>query len=147
MSVATSDARLVAEAVEGLLVALVRQRRPSRDPEPGELSTFQYLTLASIVDLGAVRLGALADTLRTTDATASRTVDTLELHGFAMRRPDTGDRRGVLVEPTAGGRDEVRRGRRRMARLADRALRDLSPEEARRVAGSLVELRLLLDRR
>jgi DNA-binding MarR family transcriptional regulator len=147
MSVVTSDAQLVAEAVEGLLAALVRQRRSARDPEPGELSTFQYLTLASIVDLGAVRLGSLADALGTTDATASRTVDVLELHGFARRRPDTGDGRGVLVEPTAAGRDEVRRGRRRLAGLAERALRDLSPEEARRVAGSLVELRALLDRR
>lgn len=145
--VASPEAQLVAEAVEGLLSALVRQRRAARDPEPGELSLFQFVTLASVVDLEAVRLGALADALGTTDATASRTVDVLELHGFATRRPDGGDGRGVLVHSTAEGRNEVRRGRRRLARLAGRALRDLSPEEARRVAGSLVELRLLLDRR
>src|SRR6185312_8791641 len=41
MTVATSDARLLAEAVEALLAALVHQRRSARDPEPGELSTFQ----------------------------------------------------------------------------------------------------------
>jgi DNA-binding MarR family transcriptional regulator len=147
MTVATSDARLVAEAVEGLVAALVRQRRSARDPEPGELSTFQSLALASIVDLGALRLGSLADALGTTDATASRTVDVLELQGFATRRPDTGDGRGVLVEPTSTGRDEVRRARRRLTRLAERALRDLGPEEAGRVTAALVELRLLLDRR
>ena len=147
MSVTTSDARLVAEAVEGLIAALVHQCRPARDPEPGDLSTFQSLALASIVDLGALRLGSLADALGTTDATASRTVDVLELHGFAARRPDTGDGRGVLVEPTPAGRDEVRRQRRRLTRLAERALRDLGPEEARRVTAALIELRLLLDRR
>ena len=147
MSVATSDARLVAEAVEGLLAALVHQRRSARDPEPGELSTFQSLALASIVDLGALRLGSLADALGTTDATASRTVDVLELHGFATRRPDTGDGRGVVVEPTSAGRDEVRRRRRRLTRLAERALRDLGPAETARVTAALVELRVLLDRR
>jgi DNA-binding MarR family transcriptional regulator len=147
MTVATSDARLVAEAVEGLVAALVRQRRSTRDPEPGELSTFQAIALSTIVDLGALRLGALADALGTTDATASRTVDVLELHGFAARRPDTGDGRGVLVEPTPAGRDEVRRQRRRLTRLAERALRDLGTEEASRVTAALVELRVLLDRR
>jgi DNA-binding MarR family transcriptional regulator len=147
MSVATSDARLVAEAVEGLVAALVHQGRAARDPEPGDLSTFQSLALASIVDVGAVRLGSLADALGTTDATASRTVDVLELHGFASRRPDAGDGRGVLVEPTADGREEVRRRRRRLTRLAARALRDLGPEEASRVTAALVELRVLLDRR
>ena len=146
VSIAVDDARQVAEAVEGLLAALVRRRRPARDSEPGELSTFQSLMLASIVDLGAARLGSLADTLGTTDATASRTVDVLELYGFATRRPDTGDGRGVLVEPTASGRNEVRRARQRLVRLAERALGDLSPDEARRVAAALVELRLLLDR-
>jgi len=147
MTVATSDARLVAEAVEGLVAALVHQRRSARDPEPGELSTFQSLALASIVDLGALRLGSLADALGTTDATASRTVDVLELHGFATRRPDAGDGRGVLVEPTTAGRDEVRRQRRRLTRLAERALRDLGPAATARVTAALVELRVLLDRR
>jgi DNA-binding MarR family transcriptional regulator len=147
VTVATSDARLLAGAVEGLVAALVHQRRAAHDPAPGELSTFQSLALASIVDLGALRLGLLADALGTTDATASRTVDVLELHGFATRRPDTGDGRGVLVEPTSAGRDEVRRQRRRLTRLAERALRDLGPAETARVTAALVELRVLLDRR
>ncbi len=146
VTVATSDAQVLADAVEGLLAALVRHGRSTRDPEPGELSTFQSLALAAIVDLGAVRLGSLADALGTTDATASRTVDVLELHGFAARRPDTGDGRGVLVEPTAPGRVEVRRRRRRLTRLAERALGDLGPAEASRVTAALVELRVLLDR-
>lgn len=146
MTVETSDARLVADAVEGLLGVLVRQGRPGRDPEPRELSTFQGLALTAVVDLGAMRLGSLADSLGTTDATASRTVDVLELHGLAVRRPDTGDGRGVLVEATALGRSEVKRRRRRLIRLSGRALEGLTPEETRRVTAALVDLRVLLDR-
>lgn len=147
MSAPVSDARLVAEAVEGLLGALVRQGRTARDSEPGELSTFQSLALATIVDRGAVRLGSLADALGTTDATASRTVDVLELRELAMRTPDLGDGRGVVVRPTTAGRSEVRRRRRRLTRLAEHALANLRPAEARRVTAALAELRVLLDRR
>ena len=91
-TITTNDAALVAEAVEGLLAALTRQRRPSRDPEPGSLSTFQSLALTSLVDLGArPRLGSLADALGTTDATRRANVDVLELHGFADAPPGSGD--------------------------------------------------------
>lgn len=147
MSESTPDARRVAAAVEGLLMALVRQRRGERDPEPGSLSTFQGLMLMRLADDGPVRLGSLADALGTTDATASRTVDALESRGLAARRPDPGDARGVLVAATREGAAEVRARRRRLARLAGRALDDLSADEARRVANALDELRALLDRR
>lgn len=126
---------------------MVRQRRPRRDPEPGSLSTFQSLVLSRLVDDGPVRLGPLADALGTTDATASRTVDVLEAHGLAERREDPDDARGVIVAATAEGVGDVRRRRRRLVRLAGRALADLTPAEASRVAAALVELRALLDRR
>jgi DNA-binding MarR family transcriptional regulator len=141
-----SDASLVAGAVEGLVATLVRQRRAASDPEPGSLSTFQAVALGTVVDRGSTRLGSLAETLGTTDATASRTVDVLEGHGLARRRPDPGDGRGVIVEATSEGKAEVRRRRRRLERLAARALGDLSHDEARRVAAALAELQALLDR-
>ena len=116
----TSEAKQVAAAIEGLLAALLRQRRSGGDPEPGSLSTFQWLTLARLVDQGPVRLGSLADALGTTDATASRTVDVLEASGLAERRDDPGDARGVIVAATTDGTAEVRR-RRRTARQPRRA--------------------------
>jgi len=146
VSTTTPTARFLAEAVESLLVTLLRQRRPARDPEPGELSMFQSLMLTAIVDRRAVRLGALAAELGTTDATTSRTVDILEVHGLATRRPAADDGRGVLVEATAAGKSEVGRRRRRLIRLAERALADLTAEEASRVTAALAELRVLLDR-
>ena len=147
MSEHRSDARDVAEAVEGVLAALTRQRRPSGDPEPGTLSTFQSLVLSALVDRGPVRLGSLADALGTTDATASRNVDVLERQGLVERCPDPEDARGVIVAATVDGVAEVRRRRRQLERLAKRALEGLSPAEARRVTDALVELRSLLDRR
>ena len=142
-----SDGTQVAEAIEGLLAALLRQRRSGRDPEPGSLSTFQWLTLARLVDHGPVRLGSLAEVVGTTDATASRTVDVLETHGLAQRTDAPDDARGVVVSAKAAGKAEVRRRRRRMVKLAERALGDLSPAEASRVTAALVELQALLDRR
>ena len=147
MSEHRSDARDVAEAVEGVLAALTRQRRPSGDPEPGTLSTFQSLVLSALVDRGPVRLGPLADALGTTDATASRNVDVLERQGLVERCPDPEDARGVIVAATVEGVSEVRRRRRQLERLAKRALEGLSPAEAQRVTDALVELRSLLDRR
>jgi DNA-binding MarR family transcriptional regulator len=126
---------------------MIRQRRSRRDPEPGSLSTFQSLVLSRLVDDGPVRLGQLADALGTTDATASRTVDVLEAHGLAERREDPDDARGVIVAATAEGAGDVRRRRRGLVRLAERALADLTPAEASRVTAALVELRALLDRR
>jgi DNA-binding MarR family transcriptional regulator len=143
---ATTDARRVAEAVGGLLAALSRQRRPTGDLEPGSLSTFQSIVLSALADRGPVRLGTLADALGTTDATASRNVDVLERQGLAERRPDPDDARGVIVAATSEGLAEVRRRRRQLERLAQRALDGLSADEARRVADALEELQTLLDR-
>ena len=143
----TTDARRVADAVGGLLAALTRQRRPAGDPDPGTLSTFQAIVLSALADQGPVRLGSLADALGTTDATASRNVDVLERQGLAERRPDPDDARGVIVAATSEGLADVRRRRRQLERLAQRALDGLSPDEARRVADAIVELRTLLDRR
>jgi DNA-binding MarR family transcriptional regulator len=147
MSGAPHDARLVADAVEGVIAARTRQRRPTGDPEPGALSLFQSLALSALADHGPVRLGSLADTLGTTDATASRTVDVLESLGLAERRPDPDDARGVIVAATPAGMAEVRRRRRQLERLAARALSGLTPDESQRVVHALAELRVLLDRR
>jgi DNA-binding MarR family transcriptional regulator len=144
---ATTDARRVADAVGGLLAALTRQRRPSGDPDPGILSTFQAIALSALADQGPVRLGSLADALGTTDATASRNVDVLERQGLAERRPDPEDARGVIVAATSAGLADVRRRRRQLEQLAQRALDGLTPDEASRVADAIVELQTLLDRR
>ena len=142
----SSEAVVLADAVEQLLTALVRRRGVLGDDEPSPLSTFQGIALSLLVDTGPLRLGALAEELRTTDATASRTIDVLATHGLAMRREDPADGRGVLVSATADGRKAVRRRRRRLAALVDRLVADLEPDEGLRLTELLGELSGLLAR-
>jgi DNA-binding MarR family transcriptional regulator len=139
----SQDARL-AEAVERLIAVIIRQRSAIPGPEPRQLTTTQALALLTLADEGPLRLGALADRIATTDATASRTVDVLQRAGFARRVPDPADGRGITVEPTAEGRREVVRRRKRMAAMVGELLKGLRPAEQRRFVDLLDDLNELL---
>jgi DNA-binding MarR family transcriptional regulator len=144
----TEEARL-AEAVERLIAVIIRQRSALPGPEPRQLTTTQALALLTLGDEGRLRLGALADRVATTDATASRTVDVLERAGFVRRVRDPLDGRGITVEITPAGRGEVRRRRRRMAAMVGELLKGLQPVEQRRfveLVGGLNELLVASDR-
>ena len=143
MPMQTAAATTLAEAVERLVTALVRQPRMPGD-EPGELSTFQGITLSTLVDEGPARLGALADMLGTTDATASRTVDVLEAAGLAARRRDEADGRCIVVVATDAGHTLVQARRERLERLVARLIDDLGTDDGARLAELLGELRGLL---
>jgi DNA-binding MarR family transcriptional regulator len=139
----TEEARL-AEAVERLIAVVIRQRSAIPGPEPRQLTTTQALALLTLADDGPLRLGALADRIATTDATASRTVDVLERAGFVRRVPDPADGRGISVEPTNEGRREVARRRARMAAMVGELLRGLRPAEQHRFVDLLDGLNELL---
>jgi DNA-binding MarR family transcriptional regulator len=141
--VLSQDARL-AEAVERLIAVIIRQRSAVPGPEPRQLTTTQALALLTLADEGALRLGALADRIATTDATASRTVDVLERVAFVRRVPDPLDGRGISVELTPEGRHEVRRRRKRMAAMVGELLKGLPPAEQRRFVDLLDDLNELL---
>jgi DNA-binding MarR family transcriptional regulator len=139
----SQEARL-AEAVERLIAVVIRQRSAIPGPEPRQLTTTQALALLTLTDEGPLRLGVLADRVATTDATASRTVDVLQRAGFVRRVPDPADGRGISVEPTAEGRREVARRRRRMAAMVGELLKGLRPAEQRRFVDLLDDLNELL---
>lgn len=143
----SSHAVAIADAVEQLLTALVRQRRVLGDVEPSALSTFQAIALGVLVDRGPLRLGALADELRTTDATASRTIDALVAHRLAARHEDPADGRGVLVAATAAGEESVTLRRRRAALLLESLVAGMEGAEGERLIALLEELSELLGRR
>jgi DNA-binding MarR family transcriptional regulator len=143
----SAHAAAIADAVEQLLTALVRQRGVLGDVEPSPLSTFQAIALGVLVDRGPQRLGALADELRTTDATASRTIDVLEAHGLAGRRDDPADRRGVVVAATPAGEESVALRRQRAALLLESLVSGMEPAEGERLVALLEELSGLLGRR
>jgi DNA-binding MarR family transcriptional regulator len=139
----SQEARL-AEAVERLIAVIIRQRGAIQGPEPRQLTTTQALALLTLADEGPLRLGALADRIATTDATASRAVDVLQRAGFVRRVPDPADGRGISVEPTAEGRREVARRRERMAAMVGELLNGLQPAEQHRFVDLLDDLNELL---
>jgi len=144
---ASPDAIALAGAVEQLLTALVQRRSVLGDVDPSPLSTFQAITLGVLVDHGPLRLGELAGLLRTTDATASRTIDVLSAHGLAERRDDPTDGRGVLVAATTAGCEAVDRRRENLARLLEDLVGDMGPAEGRRLTELLGEVSVLLGGR
>jgi DNA-binding MarR family transcriptional regulator len=83
--------------------------------------------------------GALVQQTLVTSGTMTNRVDRLERSGFVERRPDPGDRRGVLVRLTPAGRDVV-----------DSAMADLIEQEKSLLselgAGERRELATLLRR-
>ena len=99
-----SDARALAVELERLFTALVREGGRLGFTEQAQLSPMQRFALAAAVDRGPLRLGALAEAIGTTDATATRTVQSLEREGLVVRARDAADGRGVVIEATREGR-------------------------------------------
>ncbi|WP_083768148.1 MULTISPECIES: MarR family transcriptional regulator [unclassified Nocardioides] len=83
-------ARLAAH-LERLVLLLVHPRGQFQEADERPLSWTQRLALAVAVDESPLRLGALAARMGTTDATASRTVDSLASIGLLRREPDDSD--------------------------------------------------------
>lgn len=144
-----TEAERLGGAVERLIAVVIRQRGAIAGPEPQPLTTIQALSLLAVADAGSLRLGALAELIGTTDATASRTVDALEAAELVCRARDPNDGRGVSVEITGEGRREVRRRRRRMAAMVGELLKGMSEADQQSfvdLLGGLNELLTAADR-
>jgi DNA-binding MarR family transcriptional regulator len=130
----------LAVEIERLYAALVREGGRLGLTEDVPLSPTQRLALVAVVDEGPLRLGALADAIATTDATATRTVQSLERHGLVTRSADAADRRGVVIAATREGRHAVARGRRRLAQTVERLLAGVAEDDRDRLVALLREL-------
>jgi DNA-binding MarR family transcriptional regulator len=104
-----------------LLMRVARtQRRRWRDVlAPWDLSPHQARALRAVSEHDGVRLSDLAETLRIAPRSATEVADGLQDRGLVERTPDPGDRRAVLLRPTAEGRRI--RGEIDAARAADSA--------------------------
>jgi DNA-binding MarR family transcriptional regulator len=132
---------------EGIVrLSMELQRRKEGSPSTHELTTTQALTLRVAVTEGPQRIGAVAERLGVTVATASRTVDSLAAAGLVRREVDPADARAVRVVPTARGRREFRLRRERFARALARLSDDLSEIERRQLADALETLGRLFVR-
>ncbi|MBA2357338.1 MAG: MarR family transcriptional regulator [Actinobacteria bacterium] len=130
----------LAEQIERLFLLLLRQRAESSDAEQPALTATQRLALAILASGPPLRLGLLAESMATTNATASRTVDALERLGLATREADPLDRRGVVVTATQPAKRLVAERRRRLRRSVERGLGALSAEDQERLVGLLARL-------
>ena len=129
------EAEQLAAGIERLFLLVARLRGRLGEPEPLPLTMTQKLALTTVVDSGALRIGRLAERMETTEATASRTVDSLARAGLVRRRPDPDDRRGVRIESTARGRRLVEVRRAHLAALLEERLAEMdAAEQARLVA-------------
>ena len=121
-----------------LFTALLRAG--SAEADWRSLTSTQRLLVAELVDSGPLRLGALAERVGATDPTTSRAVDGLVAAGLVERRSDPGDRRAVLHEATALGRERVEARRGEVAAVLEEALSRFAPTERRRLVELLTKL-------
>jgi DNA-binding MarR family transcriptional regulator len=140
-----TDAGNLAAAVERFLFTVVRQRG-TNDREAGSLLLpTQTAALCAIVDEGPLRLGALAEQLGTTAATATRTADSLEALGLIERVPDARDGRATLLAPTERGRRGCEERRARLLALLERAVSASQHDEVAHFTALFEQLDALVD--
>jgi DNA-binding MarR family transcriptional regulator len=131
----------VERMAEGILrLSMELQRRKEGATSTHELTTTQALVLRVAVTEGPQRVGAIADLLGVTVATASRTVDALVAANLVRREADAADARAVRVVATARGKREFRVRRERFSRALARLSDDLSEIEQRQLADALETL-------
>jgi DNA-binding MarR family transcriptional regulator len=136
----------LAEAIERLGLTLIRERGRMEQFDPTPLTVTQRLALTLLVDDGPLRLGALAERMGTTEATATRTVDSLAALGLAERTRHPTDRRGVVIAHTRRGRDVLATRRHRLGELVENGLRAMPAADQERLVDLLDELNDLLAR-
>jgi DNA-binding MarR family transcriptional regulator len=140
-----TDAGKLAAAVERFLFTVVRQRGTSDRDAGSLLLPTQTVALCAIVDAGPLRLGALAEQLGATAATATRTADGLEALGLVERVPDPHDGRATLLAATDRGRSTCDDRRTRMLALLERALSTLQHDQLEHFTALFGELDALID--
>jgi DNA-binding MarR family transcriptional regulator len=131
----------VADRLYSALSRLVRwSRRASTSPVgPGTLSA-----LATIVDVGPIRLGDLAVREGITPATLSRIAAGLEDDGHISRSVDPEDRRSMFVSATATGRRMVAKVREQRAAALIERIQRLDPERRRALVAAIDALEALV---
>ena len=130
------------EMASRLRLAVTRLHRRLRQESAGGLTQSQVSALASVAQLGAPTLGALAARESVQPPSMTRIVGALEELGYVSRVVDAGDRRVARVTVTPQGNEVLARGRSlKNAFLADQ-LRRMPPGDRQ----SLGELTVLLER-
>jgi DNA-binding MarR family transcriptional regulator len=93
-----------------------------------DVSVSQCYALEGLVRRGGMTLNDLAAYLYLDKSTASRVVDALERKGYVARLPHPADRRAVLLEATAAGRELEGQIRESILAEERQLLADFPPE-------------------
>jgi DNA-binding MarR family transcriptional regulator len=130
------------QVMETLPLVMRRARLDARRHRSMDLSPPQFHSLRMLECHGAISLNDLAHRLDMTAPTASRLVQTLSEQGLVTRQVDQIDRRRLVLQLTAKGRDTLEVWRKDMiAALAQRLAH--IPDE--RIAALIDSLHLLRE--
>jgi DNA-binding MarR family transcriptional regulator len=133
------DALLLAEEIRPVLHRLLRQLR--RESFGAEVSPFQKLLLAAIIQQPGIGVGELARLENLRGPTISGHVKGLLSMGLVMRdTPDGEDRRRVGLIATPKGEDVIAAMRDRRTNWLAERLRGLSPEARQAIRNALAPL-------
>ena len=110
------------------------------------LTPAEAQALAQLLELGSVAMHDLASALRIRRSTATRLVDQLQRKGWARRLSGTEDRRQVLLEILAPGRERVLAFEDGMTQACGEMLVQLRPRERDLDLGVLTRLEEALRR-
>lgn len=114
----------IAALADRLRVTIIRLSRQLRRQDAPGLHITLYSALATLAYRGELALGELAEAEHVPSSAATRIADKLEKAGYAVRKPNPLDRRGVnLAITTEGQRVVSTRRRQGNAWLADRMAR------------------------
>ena len=106
----TNGAQATAELAELLTRSSWRLKKSERkELTPFGLTFAQARALRVLVEVGAMRIGDLANFLEIVPRSATTRVDDLEAAGLVARSMDPDDRRSIVVTPTQQGRELVAR--------------------------------------
>ncbi len=138
------DLERLADGIVRLRTEILRRRDQEGTLAASELTSPQALALRTIVLEQSLRIGALAEELGVTDATASRTVDALASRGLVRREADPDDARAVRVTATPRGRREHALRRERFVRALERFMDELPADDREELVTALETVNRLL---
>ena len=124
------------------IMALYRSfsREATRALEPLGLELWEYDVLSALRRQGTPFTLAATALARATGLSAgamTNRIDGLEERGFVRRKPDKEDRRSVLVQLTARGRQAIDEAIHYRLQAANKSLRNLNAADRQKLAGLL----------
>ena len=134
------------EIAARLRLSATRLHRRLRREAGDALTPSQISALAAIERHGPLTLGALAEHEGVSAPSITKVLSILEEDGLVERRPDSSDRRVSFVTTTPKGVALVEESRRRKTAWLSSRIRDLSPEDRRRLDDALDVLDSLTEK-